>query len=282
MSSRWLDVCLAMATALAVQSAAAQPVNGCPAGQAMQSSDPGGKNITCVALPPPVDLAPLQAQINNEAATRAGMDATLLSAIQDLRSDAIEASIVGRYAFSGTQACITSTFGFNDDLTPKASTDPTRAAVVTQFTAVTTGFRTFNSDGTGTAEFHTQSISYPGPFYTSSGFSGFTNGGAPSRPGGSANVAEQTGTFAWQVVDGKLIIEATSDPTGPFLRGPNANCTIRSEGAPRAVGILGKDLKTITITHEDVKVETGITTCPDGRVFTSPRICHRERLLRKM
>jgi len=52
---------------LAAQTASAQQTNGCPAGQAMQSSDPSGKNITCVAIP---NVSGLQGQISAEAAGR--------------------------------------------------------------------------------------------------------------------------------------------------------------------------------------------------------------------
>ena len=70
----------------AAQTASAQQTNGCPAGQAMQSSDPSGRNVTCVAIP---NVSGLQGQIsaetaariaadNAEANARLGMDATLL------------------------------------------------------------------------------------------------------------------------------------------------------------------------------------------------------------
>jgi hypothetical protein len=184
MSFRKLGVIVAGALALAAETVVAQPVNACPTGQAIQSSDPSGRKVTCVPIP---DVGALQGQISAEAASRAGMDATLLGAIDDLReSVGLETSIVGLYAFSGTTSCINSTFGFNDDLTAKASIDPTRPAVVNQFSGVTTGFRTFNADGTGTAEFHNQTTSFPGAFYTSSGFTGVTATVTPNQPFGRA------------------------------------------------------------------------------------------------
>src|SRR5436305_15269093 len=81
----------------AVQGASAQPVNGCPAGQAMQASDPSGRNVRCVPIP---DVSGLQGQIgaetaarqaadtglqnrlDAEAASRLGMDAVLLQSTQ--------------------------------------------------------------------------------------------------------------------------------------------------------------------------------------------------------
>src|SRR3954451_6541852 len=36
---------------VAAQTATAQPVNGCPAGQAMRASNPSGRNVRCVPIP---------------------------------------------------------------------------------------------------------------------------------------------------------------------------------------------------------------------------------------
>jgi hypothetical protein len=239
-----------------------------------------------------VDLGPLNAAISVERTTREGMDGALHQQIiqesdarkaadDELRASVNETRIAGRYAFSGTQSCLNSTFGFNDDLTPRASTDPNRAAVVGTNFSVTTGFRTFNEDGSGTAEFSTQSISYPGMFMTSSGFTGFATNG-PGRPGGNASSSVQTGTFSWEVVNGKLFITDTSGAAGPFTSGSSMNCTVRTDGTPRAVGVLGKDLKTISVSHDGVAVETLVITCANSTPSSMPRICHRERLLRKM
>src|SRR5205823_4923817 len=63
---------------LAAQTASAQQTNGCPAGQAMQSSDPSGRNITCVPIP---NVSALQGQISAEAAARATADTQLQNAI---------------------------------------------------------------------------------------------------------------------------------------------------------------------------------------------------------
>jgi hypothetical protein len=46
--------------------------------------------------------------------------------------------------------------------------------------------------------------------------------------------------------------------------------------------VLG-NLKTISFTHDDVAVEQGIFVSPAGvEDPPSPRICHRERVMRKM
>src|SRR5438067_2823172 len=128
-TARALGAIAAGAFFLAAQTASAQQTNGCPPGQAMQSSDPSGKRITCVPIP---DVSGLQGQISSEATaratadtqlqnnlnaeanTRGGMDAMLLQGLQQetaerkpdddaLRSTIlpIETSVVGTYAFSG-------------------------------------------------------------------------------------------------------------------------------------------------------------------------------------
>ena len=51
MSILWRCALAAAAIALGAQSVLAQKMNGCPTGQAMQSSDPSGKNVTCVPIP---------------------------------------------------------------------------------------------------------------------------------------------------------------------------------------------------------------------------------------
>jgi hypothetical protein len=80
----------------------------------------------------------------------------------------------------------------------------------------------------------------------------------------------------------KIIIEDTNGAPGTILTGPSAGCSVVTENLPAAVGYIGKDAKTLSIFHEGLQVETGVTTCPDERVFRTPRICYRERLLRKM
>jgi hypothetical protein len=121
---RFVLCVLAPAALAAFQAAHAQPVRSCPDGQAVQSLNPNGTPVNCVPVPPPVNLAPvnaaiaaeataraaadvqLQANISAEAAARQGMDATLLGAIQteaQARQAAIEALQPG--APTGTTRC---------------------------------------------------------------------------------------------------------------------------------------------------------------------------------
>ena len=66
-SALGLGAVLVLAGAIFAQAATAQSFNGCPAGQAVQGSDPSGKHIQCIAVP---DVSGLQAQIDAEKAAR--------------------------------------------------------------------------------------------------------------------------------------------------------------------------------------------------------------------
>lgn len=54
---------------------------------------------------------------------------------------------------------------------------------------------------------------------------------------------------------------------------------------PRQVGVLGKDLKTLTVSTEAPGVEVGVLSSPPGeplQVLETPRICVRDRVLRNL
>jgi hypothetical protein len=270
--------CIGLAAGILISTpgAYAQPVSGCPAGQAMQSSDPSGKRVTCVPIP---DAAALQAQLNAEAGARERAD-------EQLRAGINETSIVGTYAFSGPQTCLVSNNGFNDDLTPKAPVPGGQNTVVSQFIATGSGRRTFNADGTGTTEATSEVLSFPIIFYTPFNTVGIGFNVAPPSPGGGANVAVQRGTFTWHVAtDGKLhIIEDADGLTGTFTKGGSrVGWTIQSLNLPNSVAVLGRDLKTLTVVSEGLQVETSVQTSPDGIVQpVSYRICTRERVMTKL
>jgi hypothetical protein len=138
-------------------------------------------------------------------------------------------------------------------------------------------------------ELNAMTINHPGAFYTSTGFVGVTTGGPfgqgePAVPAGGASTVTQTGTFNWRIEDGRLIIDDVAGP-GVFTSGPRDKWITRLEGVPRYVGVLGKDLRVISISHEGPAVETSILTSPAGepfQEFRTPRICTRERTLRKL
>ena len=293
---------------LAAQTALAQQTNGCPAGQAMQSSDPSGKRITCVPIP---DVSAVQGQISAEAAarasadtqlqnainaeanTRGGMDAMLLQGLQQetadrkaavdaLRNDAIEASIVGTYTFTGPVTCLNANVGsFNADFTIKPTVAGAPSTVVQLLSGMSTGTRTFNADFTGTIHVTTFSILPSSTFFspTSAGvaFAGFPN------PSGGASAVDQDGSFTWEITpQGKLII--TEDAiNGTVTAGSRVGWSVVNTGTPRQVGVLGKDLRLIALTTEGLKVENTTQTSPDHLQSSSTdRICTRERLLRKL
>src|SRR4249920_1420038 len=104
MNTRWRCALGAAVIALGAQSALADKMNGCPAGQAMQSSDPSGKNVTCVPIP---DTSALQQQITNEAAARQAMDANILNMLgaeSAARQAADGAEAAARQAGDGAEA----------------------------------------------------------------------------------------------------------------------------------------------------------------------------------
>ena len=103
----------------------------------MQSSDPSGRNVTCVSIPD------------------------------------TEADIVGTWSVSGPTSCLVSSRGFNADLAPVQIFEPApQPTIVTQLTATSMGTRTFNADGTGTASGSTQALTFAGDVVTVLGTAG--------------------------------------------------------------------------------------------------------------
>src|SRR5467141_1459033 len=153
-----LGVCLAAAIALTSQTAGAQVIRGCPAGQAIQGIDFSRHALICVPIPAAVDLpgeaaarsaadAALQTNLNSEASSRSGMDATLLMAIQKEMDDrkaadqalhdsiGAETGLKGQYSFTGTAMCLNSSTGFRTDfeLVPLIPPPPGPGTVLTAF-----------------------------------------------------------------------------------------------------------------------------------------------------
>src|SRR5687767_8250860 len=268
MSRVWGNTLAAMALALGAQSVAAQAVNGCPAGQAMQSSDPSGRNITCVPIG---DGAALQAEI---AARRAG-DENILSMLGQLT----EANIVGRWAMSGTTSCLQSSTGFTAvNMSPVIPA--TGSAFVTQLSGTIIGTRTFNADGTGRSVATSHSMSFPGTFH----------GAAPGFVGvgtfvGGASVATLDAGFTWSIQsDGTLLINDDNTIPQPFTAPPfRVGSTVTIENVPSFVGHISKDKKTILLTHSEMAVETSVLRNSSGTVTnTTPRFCARHRVLTRL
>jgi hypothetical protein len=291
-------------------------MNGCPAGEAMQSSDPSGKSVTCVPIP---DTAGLQQQIANEATARQAQDANILNmlgaetaarqaadgALQGginaeaaarqaadqalgARIDALaaETDIVGTWATTGTTVCQTSSRGFDANMSPLIVTQPgvppapptTLPTIVTQLTATSLGRRTFNPGGTGTADGTTLAINHAGVVVGVLGTDGV---------GGSTG-SSFTNTFVWHIQpDGKLFI----DDAGPlvqtaFLPPTRVGWTFTIDKTPSWEGFISKDKKTIVITHNTLQTETSTTLDQNGvpppGSAPSLRFCIRHRVLTRL
>jgi|RhiMetdeSRZDD1v2_1073273.scaffolds.fasta_scaffold295929_2 hypothetical protein len=116
----------AVLIALGAQQALAQPVNGCPAGYAMQSSDPSGRRVTCVQI--------------------------------------TETDIIGRWAVTGTTKCLQATGGFStQSFSPLISTAPTS---VSQLAGTFIGTRTFYAGGTGHSVGTSHTLTFPATVYS--------------------------------------------------------------------------------------------------------------------
>jgi hypothetical protein len=262
MSRIWRNTLAAMAIALGAQSVAAQPVNGCPAGQAMQSSDPSGRNITCVPIG---DGAALQAEI---AARRAG-DENILSMLGQLT----EANIVGRWAMTGSTMCLQSSNGFNTEFM-----SPQFPTVVSQLQGTISGVRTFRADNTGTSVGFSQSLTTPQlNFGTGTSPFGFTGG---------ASLADLNAEFTWSIdpVSGKLVIDDDNLVPQTLLQPPGRRgFSVIIENVPPFVGYISKDKRTIVLTHPEMAMETSIVRDPSNNVFSSTRrFCARERVLTRL
>lgn len=287
MNRQWSHIVAMSALALGAQGALADNMTGCPAGQAMQSSDPSGKTITCVPIP---NTAALQQQIDAEKAAREAQDANLgamlgaESAARQAADNALgaridaltEADIIGRWAVSGPTSCTLSSRGFDTNFAPLIV--PGQPTIVTHLTASSLGTRTFNPGGTGTAEGSTQALSHAGVVVGVLGTDG----------AGSANVSSFTNTFTWHIqADGKLFI----DDGGPLVQTASAPAsrngwTFTIDRLPPFEGYISKDKRTILMTHPGMQIETSTTLDQNGNPLpgSSPtsRFCVRSRILTRL
>src|SRR6266850_598994 len=295
MSMLWRCALGAAVIALGAQNALAQKMNGCPAGQAMQSTDPSGKSVTCVPIP---DTEALQQQITNEAGARQAMDANILNmlgaetaarqaadgaeaAARQAADNALgaridgltESDIVGRWSSSGTTNCLQSSNGFSAS-TLSPAIPPTGSTFVSQLSATFIGTRTFNAGGTGRSTGTSSSMTSPATLY-GAGFAGFGSSGG-------ASVTTLDGNFAWSIQpDGTLLVDDGNTIVQQFTAPPvRVGSTVTIENRPSYVGSISKDRRTITLTHQGMSLETSITRDPNGaEVNRSPRFCARHRVL---
>jgi len=262
--------------ALAAQPAAANQDVACPEGQAIRAI--GDKTAVCVPVPPPVDLAPLNAAINAEAVARMAAD-------QELRDSIVEPGISGQYAFTGSGTCLSSSTGFAANLLPTIvfpppplpGQPPATGTILTVASNTVSGVRTFIPGATGTAgtgtavaTFHT--VTYPSTFIPFTG--NFRSGGA--------TISTLEGTFSY-VVDGDTLIIDDNALIGVITKGGIfVGAQVSSIGVPQFVGKISKDRKTIAVTQADVVVEQNVLTPVGQPQQITDRVCHRERTLRKI
>jgi hypothetical protein len=286
MSKLWPGAILAMAATFGVQSALAQASTSCPAGEVMQGSDPSGKNLQCVPLPPPVDVSGLQAQIDAEKSAREGMDVILQDAIDELRAGG-EESLAGTYAVTGSQICTSNPLGFTDTLqpirppaapppTPENPFPQTPTTFVSTSMALVSGTYTLNGDGSGVADLVFHTVSQAGIALASFGAIG--SGGSMA-----GTVTRVTGAVDWSVTpDGKQLVVDSGNQSGTTIKGGNAGTVVTATGSPNMAGLLGKDRRIIVISQVDMVPEQQTFTSPSGQQNTVGRVCARERLLRRM
>ena len=281
MSLRWLGVSFAFTFALAAQPAAANQDITCPEGQAIRAI--GDKTGICVPVPSPVDLAPLNAAISAETAARKTADEEL--------PDRLDVTILkGSYAFSGATTCLSSSKGFvdPDNADPEKRNfspllEPSGPGVLPTVVAASSqsvqGVRTFDGNGRGTVSGIVHNLNYPPLLYFLNSPLGAANNA------GAANTSTLRGTFSYEVTpEGMLVI--ADDPSDGEVTAGNPSILhwkVTTRNLPKTSAQLGKDLKTISTIHADMGMEVLVVTSPDGEtVRTTPRICHRERMLLKL
>ena len=275
MSLRWLGVSFAFTFALAAQPAAANQDVACPEGQAIRAI--GDKTAVCVPVPPPVNLAPLNAAINAEAVARMAADQELRDSIGG------ETGVRGQYSFTGTAVCFSSSTGFRTDfelvpliLPPPPPPDPGTSTLLTVSSNSISGVRTFNGDGTGHVVFTVHSINYPAQVF-----------GGVSFSTGGASVSRAEANFAYVVNSDRTIVIDDEPTNGVIIKGGNrVGWGVLSLNVPKFVGHISKDWRTIQVMQEDMVVEQSVLNSPPGvtpvQQFITDRVCHRERTLHKI
>ncbi|HMA71498.1 MAG TPA: hypothetical protein VKP67_08425 [Xanthobacteraceae bacterium] len=161
----------------------------------------------------------------------------------------------GTFGFTGSDACLYASGGFNARL----------QALGTTFSAsdAAEGIRTFNGNGTGTFTSHTTTTTVPP-----------TVGFLPS-----AGSSQSSASFTYTVADDTFTSEnVPGTNTGTVLTGPRAGQTFHVEGVPKATGLISANGHTLVTSILTPGVET--ITYSNGDV--EHRICHRSRVYIKL
>jgi hypothetical protein len=231
--------------ALGVQQALAQPVNGCPAGQAMQSSDPSGRKVTCVPV----------------------------------GGGSGESDIIGTWAMTGTTTCLAATAGFNpQNFAPNIPTAGT--TTVNQLVGTFIGTRTFYAGGTGRSIGTSHSLTFPATNY-----GGGLPPSPSFGTGAASTATLDAGFTWTIRSDGTVLIDDDSTIPQPFTSPPSLlGQTVTVQDVPSYVGYISKDKRTILVTHPGMSLETSTRRDANGVVqgLPSPRFCARSRVMTRL
>src|ERR1700730_8540299 len=161
----------------------------------------------------------------------------------------------GTYGFTGTDACLYASGGFNARLQALGTTFSHSDAAE--------GIRTFNGTGTGTFKVTNMTTTVPP-----------TVGFLPS-----AGSSDSSASFTYTVADDTFISEnVPGTDKGTVVTGPRAGQTFEVEGVPKATGLISSNGHTLTTSILTPGVET--ITYSNGDV--EHRICHRSRVYIKL
>jgi hypothetical protein len=161
----------------------------------------------------------------------------------------------GTYGFTGSDACLYASGGFNARLQALGTTYSASDAAE--------GVRRFNGNGTGTFKVSTTSITVPP-----------TVGFLPA-----ASSSDSSASFTYAVNDDSFTSEnVPGTDKGTVLTGPRAGQTFAVDGIPKATGLISANGRTLTTSILTPGVET--ITHSNGDV--EHRICHRSRVYIKL
>ena len=102
---------------------------------------------------------------------------------------------------------------------------------------------------------------------------------------GHTRVAEQMYMRVCLTLQYPKVVITEDTVIGTFIAGNRVGWSSVNSGLPRAVGVLGKDLRVITLRNEGVSVESTLQSPGPGQTGTPLagfRICVRDRVLRKL
>ena len=180
---------------------------------------------------------------------------SLSAAMTIYAANAAADHLKGTYGFTGSDVCLIASLGFNARLQALGTTFSSSDSAE--------GIRTFNGDGTGTFTNHTTTTTVPP-----------TVGFLPS-----ASSSKNSASFTYKVGDDTFTSEnVPGTNVGTILTGPRAGQTTKTEGVPKATGLISANGHTLVTSILTPGVET--ITFSNGDV--ERRICHRSRVYIKL